>query len=499
MKLKKILGIKSSPRRKKVSVSKKDISNKELCVGLTVRSRYVLKELLGEGSFGEVWLAHDKLTDIQVALKFFKSVDNESLDKFTKEYTLLEGLSHPNILSAHHFDKWGSRPFIVMKYCPGGTAESKCGTITEPQLWKLIHDVASGLAYLHSLPTPIVHQDLKPSNIMIDDSGNFMISDFGISKSIESAISKMSARAVGAGCMPYMAPERFSENPLPILASDIWSLGASLYELATGEVPFGFMGGVAQNNGAETPDLGKNWSDNLNQLIKDCIAKETWNRPKASEIAKMAQYRLLSNPISIVDKVKNNNDYSISGINDDVKTQSFINESNSNANDPSQKYESCQTLSIDLGCDFVDLGLSVKWSDRFWGASDQYGLGKAIPIRSRIIKIESPSIYLPTISNIKELLEICEWRPRRLGRTIVGYHVIGPNGNSIYFPFVEVQSNSQKVSRTQWRSLEKTIYFPAREEIEDGETCKCKIGVDGADLSTSIMISSVHLRMVKPY
>ena len=82
-----------------------------------------------------------------------------------------------------------------------------------------------------------------------------MLSDFGISKKIESAILRMSTRALGVGTVPYMGPERFSGDPLPVLASDIWSLGASIYELATGELPFGIAGGAIQNNGG-FPRLG---------------------------------------------------------------------------------------------------------------------------------------------------------------------------------------------------------------------------------------------------
>lgn len=493
MKLRKLLGIKAAPKRKRVPVSEK-----ALRTGLSVRNRYVLKKQLGEGGFGEVWLANDKLTGTHVALKFFHAVDNNSLDEIVKEYTLLGGMAHPNLLSAQHFDKWGSRPFIVMKYCSGGTASSLCGSISEQMLWKLIHDVASGLAYLQSLPDPIAHQDLKPSNIMIDENGNFMLSDFGISKKIESEIIKMSNRALGEGCIPYMGPERFFGDALPVMASDIWSLGASIYELATGELPFGIVGGALQNNGAEIPDLGESWSKDLNNLMQACMSKETWNRPRANEIVALAKSRLTeagnidsNNGIPVEKKPKPQ----AANINDDARKTVRI--SGATSSQSISNIIPCENRKALASCDFVDIGLSVKWSDRFWDASDQYGLGAVFSGGSYEIKSKVPCENLPTAIQIRELLEFCTWTPRKIGRTVVGYDVTGPNGRSIYIPFVEVQSKEQKVSKAQWQAMEKTIYFPAKEEIEKaGSPCKCKIDANGAALTTNSMIQNLHIRLV---
>lgn len=494
MKIKKLLGIGPSPKRRRAAVS-----DKELRAGLTVRSRYVLRELLGNGAFGEVWLAMDKLTEMRVALKFFLSVDSSSMDDFVKEFTLLGGISHPNILSAMHFDKWGTRPFVVMKYCPGGTASHLCGSISECELWRLIHDVASGLAFLQSRPVPIVHQDLKPSNILIDEAGNFMLSDFGISKKIESAILRMSTRALGVGTVPYMGPERFSGDPLPVLASDIWSLGASIYELATGELPFGIAGGAIQNNGGEIPKIGDNWSKELDSLMRACLSKETWDRPRPYDIVSIAQKHLsqvvdLDNNI-IHNSFKGNMSKPIEA--DSLETRKIIKKTNTDSGvSLSEKTSDISSVGLD-SCNYVDIGLSVKWADCFLGASDQYGLGTSFSADSMDLKDEIPCMNLPSAVHINELVEKCRWTPRRIGRSIVGFNVTGPNGSSIYIPFVEVQDAEQRVSKSRWKEMEKVVYFPVREETEKhGSPCKCRIDAYGAALTTSVIAKILHIRLV---
>lgn len=261
----------------------------ELNQGTIIKDRYVLKEYKGSGSFGEVWLAHDNMVDIDVAVKVYISLDAKGLEEFKTEYKTAYGLAHPNLLAASYYDVWNNRPFLVMKYCPNGSA-SLVGDVTEEQLWHFIHDVAAGLAYLHEQePEPIVHQDIKPDNILIDEHGTFLITDFGISKKIRSTMRRQSKRDIGAGATAYMGPERFSKDPMPINASDIWSLGASIYEMATGELPFCGMGGTMQRNGAEIPELGPQWSPALNFVMQSCLAKETWDRPRARQLADFAR------------------------------------------------------------------------------------------------------------------------------------------------------------------------------------------------------------------
>lgn len=255
-----------------------------------VNNRYLLKAYKGSGSFGEVWLAYDEYLNIDVAIKIYISLDNRGLEEFKTEYKNTYGLTHPHLLAATHFDVWEQRPFLVMKYCPNGSAGSIIDKASEQEIWKFIHDVAAGLHFLHTQkPAPIVHQDIKPDNVLIDEQGDFLITDFGISKKIRATMRKQSKRDVTAGAAAYMAPERFSKDPMPMTESDIWSLGASIHELATGELPFCGMGGGLLNNGAEMPELNEKWSRNLNFAMQSCLSKEAKERPDAQQLTDYAE------------------------------------------------------------------------------------------------------------------------------------------------------------------------------------------------------------------
>lgn len=256
--------------------------------GDIIRGRYTLIRFLGNGSFGEVWLAHDQLSGCDLALKIYLSLDPAGVEEFQREYANTIDLSSPYLLTPEYFDVYGRRPFLVMKYCENGSSSKLAGQISEDKLWDFIHDVASGLEILHSQSDPIVHQDIKPDNILVDSNGRFLITDFGISKRLRATMRRLSKRDVSSGAMPYMAPERFESMPKLNPASDIWSLGASIYELATGELPLNGFGGSMLKHGAEVPSLGPSVSQSLNNLMMACLSPEPTARPTAKEIVEAA-------------------------------------------------------------------------------------------------------------------------------------------------------------------------------------------------------------------
>lgn len=266
----------------------------EIKPGLVINDRYKLLEYKGSGSFGEVWLARDLEQNKDIAIKIYISLDRKGCEEFLAEYKIASGLKHKNLLVTEHYDVWNNRPFLTMKYCGKGAASLLVDKLKpckkdELIIWKFIRDVAAGLVYLHNLdPDPIVHQDIKPDNVLLDNDGSFLITDFGISKRVRDTLRSQSTRAQKAGATAYMAPERFSKKPAPILASDIWSLGASIYELAEGCLPFNGMGGVMLKNGAEMAELSDGWTRNLNDIMVFCLEKESWDRGKAHEIKKIA-------------------------------------------------------------------------------------------------------------------------------------------------------------------------------------------------------------------
>ena len=269
----------------------------ELTKDTLVDGRYRLSEYKGSGSYGEVWLAHDEVLDLDVAVKVYISLDMNGVKDFTNEYKAAYGLHHPNLLTADYYSVWDHRPYLVMKYCSQGSVAGRAGRMNEKEIWRFVRDVSAGLAFLHKQePDPIIHQDIKPDNILVDDNGSFLITDFGISVKLRSTMRKQSKRSLTAGATAYMGPERFEESPMLIKANDIWSLGASIYELASGELPFNGMGGGMQLNGGRRPKLDEQWSKELNETMRACLALNTWDRPMAEELSAYASAMVEGRP-----------------------------------------------------------------------------------------------------------------------------------------------------------------------------------------------------------
>ncbi|MBP5667121.1 MAG: SUMF1/EgtB/PvdO family nonheme iron enzyme [Salinivirgaceae bacterium] len=257
--------------------------------GDIIDNHYELKHQLGRGSFGEVWLATDTYVNQDVALKFYVAMDDNGRNEFVEEYRKVCHFRHNNLLTPSHYAEWNGQPYLELEYCPV-SAVSLAGKISEPLLWQFIADVAAGLAYMHGSNPTIVHQDIKPANILQKTDGHFAITDFGISVSLRSTMLRQSGHNVlGSigGSIPYMGPELFSAKPLPVMASDIWALGVTIYEMATGDLPFMGQGGVMLKNGAELPILD-DFSPELNQLMQNCLALNTWDRPTAETLTKQA-------------------------------------------------------------------------------------------------------------------------------------------------------------------------------------------------------------------
>lgn len=245
-------------------------------------NRYVLIELMGSGASAEVWKAQDtKAGNLIVALKIYSSIggnnmDSVGLSNFQQEFTTVYNMTHTNLLRPSGYDVCSGCPYLVMQFCENGSANSMVGRINESDLLHFLHDVSAGLEYLHD--HNIIHQDIKPDNILVDDNCNFMLTDFGISKQIGS---KYGEGPTG-GTRAYMAPERYDGSVSK--ESDIWSLGATAFEMLTGEPPYGEHGGILQAQGEAMQPINKHLQPEAKKLLESMLSKDPSMRPTASQI-----------------------------------------------------------------------------------------------------------------------------------------------------------------------------------------------------------------------
>lgn len=264
----------------------------------------LLRPLSSDGGTADVWLALDsntidevfddesdnikavEETGIKVAIKIYRPKNALDLgeQRFREEFKIVFNCHHTNLVQPINFSVYEGIPYLVLPYCQYGSSERLQGKITDKnELWRYISDVSAGLAYLHAFNPPIVHHDIKPANVLIDDNGNYAITDFGISS--HRGNNYEGYDETQSGTMAYMAPERFRDDYESIPESDIWSFGATLYELITGKVPFGEEGGIIQieNSGNITP-IEQVIPNDIKHLIYDCLSPDINKRPTAEYI-----------------------------------------------------------------------------------------------------------------------------------------------------------------------------------------------------------------------
>ena len=245
--------------------------------------RYKLIKALGTGASAQVWLAHDSLANIRVAVKVFDDIEGDGIAEFQQEFSRVYNINHQNLLTPTNYSVSGDVPYLVMPYCENGSVQSMVGRCDQSDIVPFIRDVAAALANLHA--NNIVHQDIKPENILIDDNMVFKVSDFGIS------IARDDENMNYGGTYPYMAAERFNGVLEP--SGDIWALGATAFEMIEGEPPFGSDGGITQAQGNPVPPITKAKIDNrLYDLICKMLDPDPALRPTADAIQAEMEFYL---------------------------------------------------------------------------------------------------------------------------------------------------------------------------------------------------------------
>ena len=252
--------------------------------GQTV-GKYRILSPLGSGGFGSVYLAEDTWIDKKVAIKV-PHRQNLDFGELVREPRLLASLSHPNIVTVLTAERQDDVFFIVMEYVQGDTLEAvieRDGTLDLARALDYTCQICNAMDHAHQ--QGIIHRDLRPGNVLVTDQGMIKVADFGTSRFLEIAAHGTTV----IGSPPYMAPEQFQGKA--VFASDIYSLGVTMYQMFTGVLPYDtpmpgdmdklMRGELAKPPKLKNPKLPKAISD----IVMKAIAPDIPSRyPRAADL-----------------------------------------------------------------------------------------------------------------------------------------------------------------------------------------------------------------------
>ena len=231
--------------------------------------RYRLDRPLGHGGMATVYLARDTELDRPVAVKVLDAADEGLRARFVREARLAARLSHPNVVSVFDAGEDGGRPYIVMEHVEGQTVAellARRGRLPPDEARGLALQAARGLAHAHA--AGLVHRDIKPQNLLLREDGTLKVADFGIARAAEDTSLTQPGTVLGTAA--YLAPEQArGEQATP--ASDVYSLGAVLYELLTGRPPLETAAPVREL----APEVPRDFED----VVMRCLARNPSYRP----------------------------------------------------------------------------------------------------------------------------------------------------------------------------------------------------------------------------
>jgi serine/threonine-protein kinase len=261
-------------------------------IGTVLSSRYRLEAKLGSGGMSTVYLARDETLDRPVAVKVMHremSEQADQLERFRQEARAVAKLSHHNVVSVIDAGEDGGYPYIVFEYVKGETLKqriSRIGALNSQEALAYAVEVGRGLAVAHS--RQMVHRDIKPQNILIDEEGCAKLTDFGISRQLEQ--NGMTATGRVLGTTDYVAPEQALGHGAD-QRSDIYSLGVVLYEMLIGQVPFhadSQVGVAMKHVNEELPDVQRRRPE-LSAAVALVVERATAKNPaeRYQEIGEM--------------------------------------------------------------------------------------------------------------------------------------------------------------------------------------------------------------------
>jgi serine/threonine protein kinase/Flp pilus assembly protein TadD len=274
--------------------------------GQVVFGRYKLVKVLGRGGMGIVWLARDEELERDVALKFLPDLmiqDRTLLDQLKHETKRSLELTHPHVVRIHDFVHDERSGCISMEYVDGETlsnlqAEKEQKVFEPDELAGWIAQLCDALDYAHN-HAKVIHRDLKPSNLMINERDDLKVADFGIARSLADSATRLTSEQARSGTLVYMSPQQLNGERSTHL-DDIYSLGATIYELLTSKPPF-YSGNIdrqicervapsmterRKEFNIEPVLVAPVWED----TVAACLAKDPSRRPQsAPEVAQRLQ------------------------------------------------------------------------------------------------------------------------------------------------------------------------------------------------------------------
>lgn len=309
-------------------------------IGRILADRYKVEKKIGDGGMQSVFLAHDSQTDRQVALK--TPLAGQALNKFRSSAIIAARVNHHNVAKTYDYFEQDAQPFLIEEFVDGPNLEQACasGSFLDPHGGaKLFRSLVLGLSASHD--AGIVHRDLKPSNVIavggialkevkITDFGIATLTDQVFQEAADTGDLTRSTSGTVRGALPFMSPEMMfrKKGDFPGQASDVWSIGAMMFRLLTGEYAFGtgFEAAANVKNQDRKPwprfmtskITFKELSLELQAAVEACLIYEEEKRPTAPQLVELCSkwcFADAERQLGTVIEHKSYNNYFIKGLN----------------------------------------------------------------------------------------------------------------------------------------------------------------------------------------
>jgi beta-lactam-binding protein with PASTA domain/tRNA A-37 threonylcarbamoyl transferase component Bud32 len=251
-------------------------------IGKRLNGRYKILQLIGGGGMANVYLANDMILERDVAIKVLRLDfvnDEQFIKRFRREAQAATSLNHENIVSIYDVGEDEGIYYIVMEYVRGCTLKQyiqQHAPLTVSEVLRIMEQLTGAIAHAHQ--NRIVHRDIKPQNILINEDGTVKVTDFGIAVALSSTTITQTNSVLGS--VHYLSPEQ-ARGGIATEKTDIYSLGIVMFELLTGRLPFSGESAVSivlKHLQADTPSL-RQWNPNIPQSVENIVLRATAKNP----------------------------------------------------------------------------------------------------------------------------------------------------------------------------------------------------------------------------